>query len=106
MRLPETPAEKLKSWIGDIRIAMFTSIAADGTFHSRPMAAQEPASVDEIWFFTTGHNLLTEEIDHLPRVGLTYSDTARKRYVALSGSARIIRDEAKARDLWNPWVGI
>ena len=69
------------------------------------MAAPEPTSVDEIWFFTTSHNLLIEEIDHLAQVGLTYSDPTRKRYVCLSGSARIIRDELKARELWNPQVG-
>lgn len=103
-RFPHSPVEKLKAWIGDMHVAMFTTVAADGTLHSRPMATQEPSSVAEIWFFTSSHNLLTTEIDHLPEVGLSYSDSARKRYVAVSGSARVLRDETKARALWNPWI--
>ena len=102
--LPDSPAEKLKAWIRDLRVAMFTTVATDGTLHTRPMATQEPSSVDEIWFFTSSHNLLMEEIDHIHQVGLSYSDPARKRYVAISGSARILRDEAKARELWTPEV--
>lgn len=104
-RFPHSPAEKLKAWIGDMHVAMFTTVAADGTLHSRPMTTQAPSSADEIWFFTSSHHLLITEVDHIPQVGLSYSDTARKRYVAVAGAARVIRDEAKARELWNPWVG-
>ncbi|MEO7415054.1 MAG: pyridoxamine 5'-phosphate oxidase family protein [Opitutaceae bacterium] len=104
-RLPDSPAEKLKTWISDIRVAMFTTVAANGALHTRPMATQESSSIDEIWFFTSSHNLLTEEIDHIPQVGLSYSDPVRKRYVSISGSARILRDEAKARERWTPGVG-
>ena len=103
--MPESPTEKLRAWIGDMRVAMFTTIGADGTLHTRPMATQEPTSIDELWFFTSRHNLLTDEIDHLPRVGLSYADASRRRYVAVSGSAKLIRDEAKTRELWNPWIG-
>jgi general stress protein 26 len=101
---PDSPLEKLRALIRDMRVAMFTTTAADGRLHARPMAMQEPSSVDELWFFTSRHNLLTEEIDHLPQIGLSYSDPARQRYVAISGSAKIIRDEAQARELWNPWI--
>lgn len=104
-RAAETPAEKLRVWIGDMRVAMFTTLANDGGFHTRPMVTQEPNSAEEIWFFTASHNLLLGEIDSIPQVALSYADPTRKRYVAISGSARVLRDEAKAQELWNPWIG-
>jgi len=96
--------EKLKTLVSDIRVAMFTTVTSTGALHTRPMATQEPSSIDELWFFTSSHNLMTGEIDVLHQVALSYADPARQRYVAIAGSARVFRDEAKARAMWNPWV--
>ncbi len=45
-------AAKLYAMIKDIRIAMMTTIDADGMLHSRPMYAQEADEHGDLWFFT------------------------------------------------------
>lgn len=100
----ETPAAKLLHLISGIRVAMLTTIAADGTLHTRPMASRDAPSIDELWFFTAADSAKTGEIDATHQVALSYAQPSRHRYIAVSGTARILRDEAKARELWNPWV--
>lgn len=105
MNSPENPATKLEQLIADIRVAMLSTVTVDGTLHTRPMATtQVSASAEELWFFTAHDSAKTSEIDSIHRVALSYADPGKQRYVAISGTARILRDEAKARELWNPWA--
>ncbi len=103
-----TPAEtfaRLESMIGEIRIGMLSTVGAGGDFHSRPMATLEVDTVGgAIWFLTADDSLKAHEIHADWRVGLTYADPGRSTYVALSGTAQLIDDRAKARELWSPMM--
>jgi general stress protein 26 len=43
---------QLGDLIEDIRIAMLSTINADGSLHSRPMAPTQVAFDGDLWFFT------------------------------------------------------
>ncbi|MCR6654453.1 MAG: pyridoxamine 5'-phosphate oxidase family protein [Opitutus sp.] len=105
---PLTPAEtfaRLEQMIGEIRVGMLTTLGEDRDFHSRPMATLDVDAVaGALWFLTADDSLKAREIHDDWRVGLTYSDAGRSVFVALSGTAQLIEDRAKARELWSPMM--
>jgi general stress protein 26 len=97
-----TALEQLREKIKGIRVAMLTTIEEDGSLHSRPMATQEAEHDGDLWFFTAAGSTKAGEIERDRRVNLSYADPDDQRYVSVSGTARLVRDQAKARELWNP----
>ena len=99
---PET-TRKLATLIKDIRIAMLTTVCADGSLRSRPMATQEPGFEEgELWFFTADDSPKTAEIACEHEVNLAYAEPKDQRYISLSGTAALVRDPVRARRLWQP----
>jgi PPOX class probable F420-dependent enzyme len=96
--------EKLGEMIADIRVAMVTTVEADGTLHARPMALLSHESGDELWFFTKVDSAKVDELQQDMRVSVSFSDTAKNSYVAIAGTADIVRDPAKAKELWTPFA--
>jgi len=95
--------QKLVELINDIPIAMMTTFGADGP-RSLPMARQE-AEVKagaELWFITARDSDHVRAIQHEPQVALTFS--ARDSWVAVTGSAYVVDDQAKLEDLWNTFA--
>jgi general stress protein 26 len=94
--------EKLRDLIKGIRTAMLTTIDADGSLHSRPMATQEAELDGDLWFFTGASSPKVAEVGRDRRVNLSYAAPDDNRYVSVSGTARLVLDKAKAKELWNP----
>lgn len=94
---------KLAELIKDIKVAMLTTLDADGTLHSRPMATQpqQPGQAD-LWFFTSQSSYKTVEIEREHEVNLSSADPGSNRYVSVSGSATLLKDRLQAERLWNP----
>lgn len=91
---------KLWDMIDGIQFAMLTTTDEDGTLRSRPMAAVNDRFDGDLWFFTRASSHKTFEIDRHHEVNLAYSDPDRQNYVSVSGTAELIRDRAKAEELW------
>lgn len=96
--------EKVADLIEDIRIAFLTTIAADGTLHSRPMATQRDRFDGTLYFFTGADSEKVRETDREQRVAVTFADPSSNTYVALTGTAHVLRDKAKAEQLWHPFL--
>ena len=94
--------KKVDELISGIRIAMLTTVDADGSLRSRPMALQQDSFDGDIWFFTDEHSGKVFEIDKEHHVNVAFSDPARNRYVSASGLAEVTTDKAKIHSLWNP----
>jgi general stress protein 26 len=94
-------ARKLWRIVGDTKIAMLTT-EDDGVLRSRPM---ECVQVDEegaiLWFFTGASSPKTAEVRADRAVNLSLVDKPNQNYVSLSGRATIVRDRAKAKELWS-----
>src|SRR5688572_10975348 len=88
--------------IKDVKIAMLTTVEADGTMHSRPMQTQQSDEDGSLWFFTGYESGKTSEIKNDSHVNLSYSDPDDNLYVSVSGTATVTRDKAKIDELWNP----
>ena len=97
---PKDPIKKLRKLIKDIRVAMLTTSAADGSLRSRPMATQDADFDGELWFFTRYHSPKSEEIQENQKVNISYASPKDERFVSVSGTATLVRDPAKVKELW------
>ena len=94
--------KKLAAMIKDIEFAMLTTIEEDGSLCSRPMATQQVEFDGQLWFFTHASSPKVEEVAQDRNVNVSYANPDEQRYVSVSGKARLVRDQAKIRELWNP----
>src|SRR5690242_20494485 len=94
--------EKLAKLIKGIKIAMLTTTCDDGTMRSRPMATQRTPFDGELWFFTDDESPKVAEIRKDQHVNVSYADADSNTYVSVSGRAMLVKDRAKAKELWNP----
>ncbi len=92
---------KINELIKDIRFAMLTTAAPDGTLHSRPMATQKNEFNGELWFLTRDDSGKVFDLHHDAHVALAYAD-GKNTFVSLTGRARLSRDQARIQELWNP----
>lgn len=94
--------QKLWDKIKDVRFAMMTTAEPDGTLRSRPMTTLQSDPSGELWFFTNEPSGKTTEIAEDQHVNLSYASSDKNLYVSVSGTARVVHDAAKAKELWNP----
>ena len=94
--------KKLAEMIKDIDFAMLTTVAADGTLHSRPMSTQPVEFDGDLWFFTRASAPKVGEIEREHQVNVAYARPDEQRYVSVSGRATVVRDRAKIEELWSP----
>lgn len=96
---------KLAVALKDIKFTMFTTIGEDGNLYSRPMATLE---IDErkfdgrIWFFTDIHSPKVSNLSNDQHVNLAYARPDDQKYVSVAGTAQIVNDKAKMKELWTP----
>jgi general stress protein 26 len=93
--------QRLVELINDIPIAMMTTFWAEGP-RSLPMARQEAEPDAEMWFITARDSDHVRAIQQDPRVALTFS--ARDSWVAVTGEAYVVDDQAKLEELWNTFA--
>ena len=99
---PNEQVKKVAELIAGIKIAMLTTIGADGHLTSRPMQNQEVEFDGDLYFFSMDNTPKAEDIRSNPRVGVIFSEPAKQEYVTLSGDAAISYDRDKMKELWNP----
>lgn len=93
--------EHLRDLVRDIDIAMITTVTPDGALHSRPMVTREFDEEGELWFFTVDESAMAHDIEAEHAVNISYADPRNRRYVSITGSASIVHDAEKARELWD-----
>ena len=95
--------ELLWKLIKNIRFAMFTTRHGNGHLHARPMTTQNKAlEADEsLWFFMSKKGDPAADLIADPVVNLVYADPSEDTYVSVSGTAAVLEDAAKKRQLWN-----
>ena len=96
------PREHLWKLIKDIKIAMLTTEHAEGWLRSRPMSTQQAEFDGDLWFFTGVDSSKSQEARQHPRVNLAYANPDDNHFLSVSGTAELVRDAAKNKELWNP----
>ncbi len=97
---------KIQELIGSARIAMLTTVSTEGQLVSRPMAVQQTEFDGDVWFFAEADSPKIADIQGDPRVNVAFSESD---FVSIAGTASIVRDVAKKRELWDAgaaaWFG-
>ena len=94
--------KQLSRLIRGIRTAMLTTVCADGTLHSRPMATQNAEFDGALWFYTSIDTPKVGEVQDVCQVNVSYADQTEQRYVSISGRAHLVLDREKIIEIWNP----
>jgi len=90
--------------IAEGEIAMLCTFAFAPAMHTRPMGT---AAIDEdgtFWFLSGRDSGKNREIAANPIVQLVYAVPSKPAFLALQGTAAILRDQNKIDQLWNPLV--
>jgi general stress protein 26 len=93
--------DRLLELMDDMPIAMLTTFGPDGP-RSVPMARQQVEPSAEMWFITARDTDHVRAVGTEPRVSLTFS--SRDAWVAATGSAYVVDDRDKLRELWNTFA--
>ena len=96
--------KKVAEMVESIRFAMLTTVEQDGTLRSRPMATMEMDAEGHLWFFTAAPSPKTDEIEQHREVSLGYMRADKQDYLSISGTAEIVRDTDRMKQLWSPWI--
>ena len=94
--------QKIQELIKDVHIAMFTTVAEDGSLRARPMANPGTPFDGVLWFITRNDSGKTDEIRHDSEVLVSYAEPKDGKYIALSGRAAIVRDKQLIHNHWTP----
>lgn len=98
----EEGTRRVAALIKGHRIAMLTSIGADGTLLARPMALQEVEFDGDLWFFAERDSRKVANVTANPQVNVTVGSAAT--WVSLTGTAVVVDNPAKKRELWSEAV--
>jgi general stress protein 26 len=93
--------EKLRELTKGIDICMLTTNDG-GVLRSRPMSTQDMEFDGDLWFFTDRKTHKAEEIRQDDRVNVSYADPGKSTFVSVSGTAKLVKDQKKIDELWNP----
>lgn len=92
---------RLAALVRQMKIGMLTTIEPDGSLRSRPLETVEIDREGRLWFFTQAHSpksARAEAGDH--QVNLSYADPRDEDFASISGTARVVRDVERMRELW------
>jgi general stress protein 26 len=92
---------RLAALVRQMKIGMLTTIEPDGSLRSRPLETVEVDREGRLWFFTQAHSPKSERAaagDH--QVNLSYADPRDEDFASISGTARVVRDAERMRELW------
>ena len=95
--------QKVRDIIKGTRIAMLTHVDEDGRLVSKPMATQEVDFDGTVRFIAERASDQGMDIQKNPNENVAYSGNGA--WVSLSGTARIVNDTDKLRELWSSFTG-
>lgn len=99
---PEEAVKKVGELIKDIKFAMLVTTDSHGHLHSRPMTTQDLEFDGTLWFFINKDSEIEKDIEHSSEVNLSYSNPSSNSYVSICGTANLVDDDIKKKELWKP----
>lgn len=96
--------DDLRGKIKDVKFGMLTTQDEHGMLTSRPLTSQQVDNDGNLWFFVSDREAFTHQLADNPSVNVAFADVDDHLYVSVSGRGELLRDRAKAEELWNPAV--
>jgi general stress protein 26 len=91
-----------RTWeiMDEVAVCMVTTHAG-ATMRTRPMHAIPDRAANCIYFITDARGAKDDEIAAAPDVCLAFADIDSNTYLSVTGTAQMVRDSAKAEELWS-----
>lgn len=93
---------QLRRLLSNMPIGMLTTQVPGGGTHSRPMLVHEVDESGWLWFITDRHSRKACELGQNPHATIAFQSIKGDRYVSVQGTAVVVRDDVKLKELWNP----
>jgi general stress protein 26 len=97
----EDANKKIKEIVDAADICLFTTDLTTLPLKTRPMSRQLVDDEGNIWFFSEKDSEKNHDIEKDERVHLFFSNKGSSEYLSLYGTATIIIDKEKAKELWS-----
>lgn len=97
----EEANKKIKELAEKADICFFTTNLTELPLTTRPMSTREVDANGDIWFFSRKDSDKNKEIAADNRVQLFYSNSSNYEFLTLYGTATIIKDDERAKELWS-----
>ncbi|MCH8611929.1 pyridoxamine 5'-phosphate oxidase family protein [Arsenicicoccus dermatophilus] len=94
--------QKVAEIIRSTRIAMMTHVDGTGRLVSHPMATQDVDFAGTVLFVAERHSQKCLDLQANPQVNLAYAGNGA--WVSLSGTARIVDDTERLKELWGTFT--
>jgi general stress protein 26 len=91
--------QKINALIGNIRVAMLTTIDDEGDLHSCPMVTQGRGFDGNLWFWTDRVSSIAHHIKYTPSVNVMFVQDGD--YVSIAGRAELVDDVDMKDALWH-----
>lgn len=93
---------QLRRLLKGMPVGMLTTQTATGASHTRPMLLHDIDDSGWLWFVTDRHSRKACELSQNPYATIAFQSKKGDRYISVQGTAVVVRDGVKLRELWNP----
>ena len=100
MSTPDPQTEKIRCLLKDFPTAMLITHGTRGRLHARPMAVAKVEEDCGLWFITGNHTSTAREVSCRKQSHVVFQND-HSAYLSMSGSATLVRDPARVKELWN-----
>ena len=104
MQVEQGSVERLRKLIKDVKYALLTTAATDGSLHSRPLTTLDWDFDGVAWFLVPRDSRLASEVTANPDVNVAYASPGEDTFISLAGRAQVQQNPERARELWNRWA--
>ena len=96
--------EVLWDLIKETRFCMLSHCHADGSLHSHPLTTQNKELGEDgcLYFFVSKSSEVGQRVQQDGNVNLAYANPDKDTWVSVTGTARVLDDLAKKKELFNP----
>jgi general stress protein 26 len=96
--------EVLWDLIKETRFCMLSHRHTDGTLHSHPLTTQNRQLEADgcLYFFVSRSSEVGQRLRQDGNVNLAYANPGKDTWVSVTGTARVLEDRARVRELFSP----
>ena len=94
--------QKIQELADAADICLFTTNLTELPLSARPMSRQRVDDDGTLWFFSDKSSHKNLHIQQDNRVQLFFSNRNSSEYLSIYGTAEVLVDAAKAKELWSP----
>ncbi|MBW3546476.1 MAG: pyridoxamine 5'-phosphate oxidase family protein [Bacteroidetes bacterium] len=102
IKLDKEALDKLQKIVNEVKVAMMCTLMDEEKITSRPMSTAKIDDQGAIWFFTNDSSSKARQIEDQYELVLCYSKPSANTYATVHGRAKIMEDQEKIDELWNP----